>query len=82
MKIIRTGPTSTPNGTFHQLCSWVLPHCGIGSDGLEDAIARCLKKYEKWLEWAQLPSGDQIVGQLSDIEIAAIPDDPQQDPTC
>lgn len=82
MKIIGTGPTTTPNGKFHQLCSWVLPLCGIGSDGLEEAIGRCLNKHAKWLEWAQLPTGEHIVGQLSEAEIAVIPDDlEEKDPT-
>lgn len=72
----------TSDGPFHRLCAWVLPACGIASVGLEEAIERCLKKYKKWLEWAQLPSGQDIVGTLSDEDIAAIPDGPEADLTC
>lgn len=72
----------TSDGPFHRLCAWVLPACGIDSVGLEEAIDRCLDKYKEWLEWAQLPSGQDIVGTLSDEDIAAIPDDPEADLTC
>lgn len=76
-QIIGTKPSTAKNGPFHLLCSWVCSRCGIADDGLEEAITRCLKKYKKWLVWTGLPSGHHIVGQLSDAEIAAIPDDPE-----
>lgn len=81
-KINGSKPSSTSDGPFHRLCAWVLPACGIDSVGLEDAIERCLEKYREWLEWAQLPSGQHIVGSLKDEDIAAIPDDPEADLTC
>ena len=80
-EIIGVGPSGTPNGPFHQLCSWVLKSCGISNKGLEDAITRCLKKYKDWLDWAQLPSAEHIVGRLSEAEISAIPDDPEAELT-
>lgn len=76
-QIIGAKSSTAKNGPFHRLCSWVSPRCGITDEGLEDAITRCLQKYKDWLEWAQLPSGEHIVGELSDAEIAAIPDDPE-----
>lgn len=76
-QIIGAPPSTTKNGAFHQLCSWVFPRCGISDHGLEDAIARYLKKYKEWLEWTQLPSGEHVVGQLTCAEIATIPDDPE-----
>lgn len=79
IEIIGTNPTDARNGPFHQLCSWVSSRCGIGDDGLEEAITRCLKKYKKWLVWARLPSGHHIVGQLSDAEIADIDDGPEEE---
>lgn len=78
-QIIGTKPSTAKNGPFHRLCSWVSPRCGISDDGLEDAITRCLHKYKDWLEWAQLPSGHHIVGQLSDAETADIDDDPKKE---
>ena len=78
-KIVGAAPSSTQNGPFHLLCSWVVPRCGISAAGLEDATGRCLKKYKSWVEWAQLPPGEHIVGQLSDAEIAAIPDNDEEE---
>lgn len=80
-KIIGEAPSVTSKAPFHNLCSWVLPACGIGMEGLEDAITRCLKKYREWLCWAQLPSAAEIVGSFPSSDIAAIPDDPETDLT-
>lgn len=80
-KIVEEAASATSNGPFHNLCSWVLPACGIGTKGLEDAIARCLKKYSEWLCWAQLPAADHIVGVLGQSETDAIRDDPEADLT-
>lgn len=80
-QIIGEAPSATSNGQFHNLCSWVLPACGIGMEGLEDAITRCLKKYHEWIGWAQLPSAAHIVSSLAASDIAAIPDDPEADLT-
>ena len=80
-QIIEEAASATSNGPFHNLCSWVLPACGIGMEGLEDAIARCLKKYREWLCWAQLPSAEHIVGVLAPSDTDAIPDDPEADLT-
>ncbi len=78
-QIIGTKPSTTKNGYFHQLCSWIFPRCGINDDGLEDAITRCLEKYKEWLEWTQLPSGDHMVGKLSNENIANIDDEPNDE---
>ena len=81
-KIMGVTPSGTPNSPFHQLCSWVLPACGIGMDGLEEALTRCLKKYQSLLDWAQLPPAEHIVGRLSAAEIAVIPNDAEPGLTC
>lgn len=78
-QIIGTKPSTTKNGPFHQLCSWIFPRCGISDDGLEDAITRCLGKYKEWLEWAQLPSADHIVGKPSAAIVANVDDDPNEE---
>jgi hypothetical protein len=80
-QIIEEAASATSNGPFHNLCSWVLPACGIGTQGLEDAITRCLKKYREWLCWAQLPTAEHIVGVLAPSDTDAIPDDPEADLT-
>lgn len=43
-EIVGVVPTSTPNGPFHNLCTWVFGSCNMGTKGLEAAIARCLEK--------------------------------------
>jgi hypothetical protein len=80
-QIIEEAASASSNGPFHNLCSWVLPACGIGMEGLEDAITRCLKKYREWLCWAQLPTAEHIVGVLAPSDTDAIPDDPEADLT-
>ena len=80
-QIIEEAASATSNGPFHNLCSWVLPVCGIGTEGLEGAIARCLGKYREWLSWAQLPTAEHIVGVLGQSETDAIHNDPEADLT-
>lgn len=77
LQIVGAAPSAKPKGSFHNLCSWVLPACSIETDGLEDAITRCLKKYHEWLCWAQLPSAEHIVGGVVQLDTSAIPDDPE-----
>ncbi len=71
-EIVGVVPTSTPNGPFHNLCTWVFGACNVGTKGLEGAIARCLEKYQHWLNWSRLPSAGHNVGRLSEAEIIAM----------
>lgn len=54
--------TSDP---FLNLCNQVTAACGIGEDGLEVAIKKCLKNKNEWLQWYRLtpyspPSADTV----------------------
>lgn len=75
--IIGKKPSDTPHGPFHNLCTWTFSACGVSVRGLEDAVRRCLKKYGKWLAWYQQPPPVGMVGQLSNADIGAIPEDPE-----
>ncbi len=39
---------------FLNLCNQVTATCGIGEDGLEVAIKKCLKNKDEWLQWYRL----------------------------
>lgn len=56
MGIIGSKPSASTRKAFFNLCTWVLNACQIDTEGLEDAVKRCLKKYKTWFEWYYLPN--------------------------
>lgn len=52
-RIIGSEPSASD--PFLNLCNQVTAACGIGEDGLEAAIKKCLKNKDKWLHWYRLP---------------------------
>ena len=46
-QIFGEAPTSSPGGTFCQLCEYALPELGEDTDGLDSAILRTLRKMRR-----------------------------------
>lgn len=76
-QIIGVKASWSDGGPFHNLCSHLFPYCGIDTDGLEDSVKRCLKKYYKSLIWNRLPRHAGQVGVLRPEDIDRIADNPE-----
>lgn len=74
-KFIERKPNTKGKQDFMSLCTHVLVACGIDDQGLEDAVARCLKKYKGWTGWSKLPEHKLEIQALSDEQAKAIPTD-------
>ena len=62
---------------FMNLCTWVLGACGLDTDGLKDAVDRCLKKYAAQETWDHLPAYGPAVRLLTDEQLSDIPQEPE-----
>lgn len=78
VKIIGRPATRSSTGDFMDLCSSVLGACGMETTGLAEAIRRCLDKHASFLQLHALPAYLSPVGKLTEEQIAAIPEDPEQ----
>lgn len=62
---------------FVSLCAWALNACEVSTVGLEDAVDRCLRRHQAWLEWYQFPQHAVEIRELTEDEFGAIPNDPE-----
>lgn len=76
-KIIGEEVSDRKVSAFMNLCTWVLDACKVSTLGLEDAVPRCLERYETWLAWYNLPSHSVDIQERTEDEIAVMPDDPE-----
>lgn len=81
-KIIGHPSSSAQTSPFFKLCTAVLGACHFDCSGYEDAVERCLKKYNEWLEWHQRRAIDETSKQLNHDDINRIGDDPEPKLTC
>lgn len=78
-RIIGAEPSYKKNSKFFKLCCAVIDNCGFDSNGHEDAVEGCLKKYGAWIEWDRLPEHEISIKSLSAEEIEAIESGPEPD---
>lgn len=76
-KIIGDEASHKKGSPFVNLCAWVLNACEVSTDGLEDAVGRCLRRHQAWLEWYNLPRHVAQTRDLTQDELDAIPNDPE-----